>query len=268
MVAVPPQFLSLAGPGTYSIHRHDHWEIKAVLNGGMGVREPGGVRQYAAPAFLLFPPRWQHAHTAGAEAAGAASWLVVAAGPDALDFSIQRGAHAVARHSLTEAQRRHVLDLLPGGAFDPFLQSVATSLRRGPARLAGAHAAATLRCLFHAVRLALASSRPPPLPRTTAEAVRCEMEARYYDPNLRVRDIARLLGLSQGELSRRYKRETGTTVRQALVRLRLERARALLRQGMRVKEVALVTGWSTQHHFSNTFPKRLGIWPSAVAARG
>jgi len=116
------------------------------------------------------------------------------------------------------------------------------------------------------VRLALATDRPHPAPRTTAEAVRREMEARYYDPELRVRDIARLLGLSQEELSRRYKRETGTTVRQALVRLRLERARDLLRQGMRIKEVAIVTGWSTQHHFSNTFRKRLGLWPSAVGA--
>jgi len=75
--------------------------------------------------------------------------------------------------------------------------------------------------------------------------------------------FARRAGLSERHASRLFQLELGTTFREHLVELRLERAKALLRDtGMTVIEVAGETGWSSLAHFNSVFRRRVGSTPS------
>ncbi len=75
--------------------------------------------------------------------------------------------------------------------------------------------------------------------------------------------FARRAGLSERHVSRLFQVELGKTFREHLAELRLERAKALLRDTeMTVLEVAGETGWSSLAHFNSVFRRRVGFTPS------
>jgi len=75
--------------------------------------------------------------------------------------------------------------------------------------------------------------------------------------------FARGAGLSERHASRLFQLELGKTFREHLVELRLERAKALLRDTeMTVIEVAGETGWGSLAHFNAVFRRRVGSTPS------
>jgi AraC family transcriptional regulator len=75
--------------------------------------------------------------------------------------------------------------------------------------------------------------------------------------------FARRAGLSDRHASRLFQLELGKTFREHLAELRLERAKALLRDTqMTVLEVAGETGWSSLAHFNSVFRRRVGSTPS------
>ena len=75
--------------------------------------------------------------------------------------------------------------------------------------------------------------------------------------------FARRAGLSQRHASRLFQLEFGRSFREYVAELRLERAKALLREtGLSVIEVAGETGWSSLAHFNSVFRRRVGSTPS------
>jgi AraC-like DNA-binding protein len=75
--------------------------------------------------------------------------------------------------------------------------------------------------------------------------------------------FAHRAGLSERHASRLFQLELGKTFREHLAELRLERAKALLRDTeMTVLEVAGETGWSSLAHFNSVFRRRVGYTPS------
>jgi AraC-like DNA-binding protein len=75
--------------------------------------------------------------------------------------------------------------------------------------------------------------------------------------------FAARVGLSERHVSRLFQLELGKTFREHLAELRLERAKALLRETrMSVIEVAGETGWSSLAHFNAVFRRRVGSTPS------
>jgi AraC-like DNA-binding protein len=80
--------------------------------------------------------------------------------------------------------------------------------------------------------------------------------------------FASQLGVSERQVSRLFRQELGTTFRDHLVELRVERARRLLSDTDRsVLEVAGETGWSSLAHFNSVFRRRVGITPGAYRSR-
>ncbi len=74
--------------------------------------------------------------------------------------------------------------------------------------------------------------------------------------------IADELDISGPYLSRLFKSEMGVNFKEYLTRLRLEKARVLLREtGLRVYEIAAATGYPDQRYFSEIFKKRTGMTP-------
>ncbi|HEX6971655.1 MAG TPA: AraC family transcriptional regulator [Limnochordia bacterium] len=95
------------------------------------------------------------------------------------------------------------------------------------------------------------------------------MRDRYSDPTVRVGDIARHVGLSPGHFSVYFRMRTGISPYQYLLRLRLERAKALLLEARTtIGQVAEQVGFNSQFHFSRAFKKAFAVTPSAFRGQG
>lgn len=76
--------------------------------------------------------------------------------------------------------------------------------------------------------------------------------------------LAERLGLSERQASRLFKEVYGTTFREHVAELRLERAKSLLRASeLSIVDIAGETGWSSLGHFNEVFRRRVGQTPSA-----
>lgn len=84
------------------------------------------------------------------------------------------------------------------------------------------------------------------------------------DHPLTVATLAERVHMSPSALSQRFVRVTGQSPYQYLKRLRLERARHLLRSGVPVIEVALCVGYTSPSHFSCEFKRHFGQTPGSL----
>ncbi|OXM83404.1 response regulator [Paenibacillus rigui] len=98
--------------------------------------------------------------------------------------------------------------------------------------------------------------------RHVIERIRAVMEQRYAE-NLTVSDVAESVYLSSTYVSLLFKQETGETVYEYLTKVRIERAKEMLRDP-RVKfyEVSEAVGYADPSHFSKIFKKYTGWTPS------
>jgi len=88
------------------------------------------------------------------------------------------------------------------------------------------------------------------------------IEARL-DDSVSLHDLAKLVGMSQWQLSRRFKQCTGMPPHQYLMHRRIERAKVLLlNRKLSVLEVALACGFTSQSHFDAAFRLNTGRTPS------
>ncbi|HWA73314.1 MAG TPA: AraC family transcriptional regulator [Polyangiaceae bacterium] len=77
-------------------------------------------------------------------------------------------------------------------------------------------------------------------------------------------ELANLVGLSRFHFCHAFRLATGCRPHQWLTRLRMDRARALLRtRELRIIDVALAVGYETQSAFAAVFRKSTGLTPSA-----
>ncbi|HEX8475037.1 MAG TPA: AraC family transcriptional regulator [Pyrinomonadaceae bacterium] len=85
-----------------------------------------------------------------------------------------------------------------------------------------------------------------------------------YERDLSLDDLAGEAGMSTFHFAREFKRATGTTPHQHLIKFRVEHAKALLAEGeMPLAEVGLRSGFSHQSHFTRLFRKLTGTTPQS-----
>lgn len=83
------------------------------------------------------------------------------------------------------------------------------------------------------------------------------------DQELDLGRLAKEARLSDSHFSRSFKKSTGLSPSQYLTRLRMERARRLLREtAMPVVEIGLEVGYASPSHFAQVFRKEVGVLPS------
>lgn len=87
------------------------------------------------------------------------------------------------------------------------------------------------------------------------------MEANLDQP-LSLADMASSCGLSPSHFARRFKCTTGTPPHQYLIRLRIERAKRLLKASMPIAEVAFECGFTHQEHLTSVFRRATGLTPA------
>lgn len=97
--------------------------------------------------------------------------------------------------------------------------------------------------------------------RDTLSKVAELMEANFEEPLTAV-EIARLSGLSLRQIQRLFHETLGTTPTRYYLRLRLQRARALLVQsGLSITEIAVACGFQSSGHFSKSYRSVYGRAP-------
>lgn len=94
--------------------------------------------------------------------------------------------------------------------------------------------------------------------------------ASMHDRMTRELDLSRLARearLSDAHFSRAFKKSTGLAPSQYLTRMRMERARRLLRETVRsVVDVGLEVGYASPSHFAQVFRREVGVLPSEYRA--
>jgi AraC family transcriptional regulator, regulatory protein of adaptative response / methylphosphotriester-DNA alkyltransferase methyltransferase len=94
-----------------------------------------------------------------------------------------------------------------------------------------------------------------------------EIVEREYGTDLSLDDIARRIASSRRQLQRAYSEIGGTTFREQLTRVRMDRAAELLsRSGMTVREVARRVGYRQPAQFAKAFRRHTGQAPSDYRA--
>lgn len=95
--------------------------------------------------------------------------------------------------------------------------------------------------------------------RTIKEFVQAKME-----DELTLIEMAQSVELSRAHFSRMFRKSTGETPHQFVLRLRIERAKEMLRMpAARVLDVAVACGFKTQQHFARVFRRICGASPMA-----
>jgi AraC family transcriptional regulator len=91
-----------------------------------------------------------------------------------------------------------------------------------------------------------------------------EFIADNYGRDLRLAELAQVAGMSSFHFAREFKRTTGTTPHQYLIKYRVERAKTLLATNdLPLTEVGLQSGFSHQSHFTRLFRRVTGTTPNA-----
>lgn len=83
------------------------------------------------------------------------------------------------------------------------------------------------------------------------------------EDELSLDEMAESAGLSTAHFSHMFRKSTGETPHQFLLRQRVERAKEMLRAGeARVLDVAIASGFKTQQHFARVFRRMCGATPT------
>jgi transcriptional regulator GlxA family with amidase domain len=117
-----------------------------------------------------------------------------------------------------------------------------------------------------AVLLRLARAGEPERAGTALQPWRLKRVLRHIDDNLAqpitLQDMAAAAGLSRMHFAARFRAATGLRPHDYLLRQRIERAQALLRDEREtVVDVALSVGFQTQAHFTTVFKRICGDTP-------
>lgn len=84
----------------------------------------------------------------------------------------------------------------------------------------------------------------------------------HYSQALSTLQLAGMVGISQSQFDRRFRKLLGASPRQYLLRVRVNAACRLLAETTRsITEIALETGFYDHAHFSRTFSRLMGVSP-------
>jgi len=88
------------------------------------------------------------------------------------------------------------------------------------------------------------------------------------DDTLRVEDLAAEVALSPGHLTHLFKKQIGIPIKKYILWTRILLALQKVFETEDLREAALYAGFSDASHFSRTFRKMFGLYPSAILKNG
>ncbi|MGH2412849.1 MAG: helix-turn-helix domain-containing protein, partial [Microcystaceae cyanobacterium] len=86
----------------------------------------------------------------------------------------------------------------------------------------------------------------------------------HLEQDIKLADLADLLGMSQFHFSHLFKQSLGKSPYQYLLQQRIERAKQLLKQSERsIMDIAFLCGFNSHSHLSKQFRQLTGVTPKA-----
>lgn len=83
-----------------------------------------------------------------------------------------------------------------------------------------------------------------------------------FGEKLLINDLAKMANMSESHFIRRFKKETKISPMEYLIKLRIDKAKKLLRSSTKIiTEIAIQCGFNSSSHFSTCFSKQMGITP-------
>lgn len=173
-----------------------------------------------------------------------------------------------------ESVKRNFLEFIPQfSIIDPIIQHIAEALKAeieagcNTGKLFGESAATML-----AVRLLQAYANHKSVFKEYEDGldhnrlkVAIEYIHAHLEQNIKLADIAELLGISQYYFCHLFKQSIGLTPHQYLIQQRIERAKLLLKnRELSLAEIAIACGFTDQSHFTKSFKRSVGITPKAM----
>ncbi|HEV7395601.1 MAG TPA: AraC family transcriptional regulator [Pyrinomonadaceae bacterium] len=89
----------------------------------------------------------------------------------------------------------------------------------------------------------------------------CDFVLAHYDENFSLEDLAKVANLSAFHLNRIFSKQLGMPPHEFQIQVRIARAKALLRAGLPINEVASQTGFADQSHFTRHFKRLVIVTP-------
>ena len=96
------------------------------------------------------------------------------------------------------------------------------------------------------------------------EGVRLHLES-HHAQRVAIADVAELARMSTFHLIRQFRRAYGLPPYMFLEQVRISRAREMLQRGERISDIAYMTGFSDQSHFTRRFKRVVGVPPGQYA---
>ena len=103
---------------------------------------------------------------------------------------------------------------------------------------------------------------PPGVLRKELQSACDYMEANYMD-NISLEQLSKVSGLNKYTLLRSFTLKRGITPYQYLSTIRVNKAKRLLEEGAALVDIAMLTGFSDQSHFTRFFKNFIGVTPKA-----
>lgn len=80
-----------------------------------------------------------------------------------------------------------------------------------------------------------------------------------YNNKISMKELAKHLNVSLSTLTHRYKKDAGESPLETLMRIRIENAKELMRNGQSIKEISALVGFYDEFHFMKTFKRITGL---------
>jgi two-component system response regulator YesN len=162
------------------------------------------------------------------------------------------GEILVSASKIAEAFGGDIKDIIPFSLNNSAIQEIISS----PAAFRD-HAKSLLTALFE-----FRDSRMGGRYQSVVVKAREYIDSSFASADLSLYSTAAYVGISPNHLSTVFSRETGENFIEYLTRIRVEKAKQLLRDtAMKIADIAYETGFSDPHYFSSIFKKNTGVSP-------
>jgi len=245
-------------------HSHEGFEVLFLLDGATAYEFSGqGAVALHGGHFLVVPPGLVHRGLHDMRSPSTICGL-------ALKASRPSGWSSTTFTGSDVRRLRRALETA-GTKAHPFSPALRWLVRRlmeetgnYPANPHRAEAGIALRALICAVLVEVMRQIlvPPTEPKEFVAAAIAYLQRHLQEP-VRMDDLVRHVGFSRARMFDMFKAQTGLTPNDYLQRLRIEKARAQLRQTkLSVTEIGLAVGFSSGQYFSTVFARYSGVSPT------
>ncbi|MBU0716085.1 MAG: AraC family transcriptional regulator [Verrucomicrobia bacterium] len=248
---------------TRKLHCHESWELKVPLKGRLHCRFENRNVNLGKYSVLLIAPKSIHYATMPADIRHCAIWLNFLFENGDVHLVLTEGLRIT--HYLLSSDQKSELTTLLGQSANEFCGHISLVIGHEKKKNARQTADKWLSIFFSSMANAIAlPSASSPQHKIVSQTIAL-LNNTFHDATMTINRMAKMLNVSPKYLSFVFNRQTGVTLRQKLIRIRLERALRLLQTGkFSVKEAAAFTGWQNQFYFSNSFRRHYGMAPSKV----